>query len=137
VSTSENKTIVRHFWEDGYNNRNLDLMDQLLTADYIHHSNKTPMDRAAFREAAEGFQRSFPDSRVKIEHLIEEQPLVVVRWWFTGTHTTETEMWGAPTHTVLSFPSTWICQLADGKIREDWETWDTLPVADRLRLPVL
>jgi hypothetical protein len=34
MSSSENKTTIRQFWEEGYNNRNLNLMDQLLTSDY-------------------------------------------------------------------------------------------------------
>lgn len=93
MSTSQNKAVVRRFWEYGYNNCNLYLVDELFAPDYIHHSNDTPLDRAAFRSAAEGFQMSFPDSRVMIERLIGEQDLVVVRSRFTGTHTVETEMW--------------------------------------------
>jgi steroid delta-isomerase-like uncharacterized protein len=135
MAVLENKTLVRHFWEDGYNGRDLSVVITLFAANYIHHSNDVPLDRSAFLVAAESFQRSFPDSKVQIEQLIGEDDMVVVRWRFTGTHTAESDMFGMPTGQLLSFPSTWVYRIADGKICEDWETWDTLTLADRLQPP--
>ena len=75
----------RRWWEDGYNGRDLPLIDVLFAATYIHHSNDNVLDRATFREAAAAFQHSFPDSSVRIKQLIGEGDLVVARWRFSGT----------------------------------------------------
>jgi predicted ester cyclase len=133
MGVTDNKTLVQRWWEDGYNGRDLSLIDVLFAATYIHHSNDNALDRAAFREAAAAFQHSFPDSSVRIEQLIGEGDLVVVRWRFSGTHTIDGTRWGSATGRFLNFPSTWVCLVQDGTIREDWETWDMRGVVERLQ----
>ena len=86
----------RRWWEDGYNGRDLPLIDVLFAATYIHHSNDNVLDRATFREAAAAFQHSFPDSSVRIKQLIGEGDLVVARWRFSGTHTVDGTGGGPP-----------------------------------------
>ncbi len=133
MTVAGNKAIIRRWWEDGYNKRLLSLIDSLFAESYIHHSNDNPVDREAFRTAAANFQSAFPDSLVHIERLIGEDNVVVVRWRFEGTHTVDSQRWGPASGVRLSFPSTWICQVADGLIREDWETWDAGGVIERTR----
>jgi steroid delta-isomerase-like uncharacterized protein len=131
--TAGNKAIVRRWWEDGYNRGELSLIDSLFAESYIHHSNDNPLDREAFRTAAANFHSAFPDSLVHIERLIGEDKFVVVRWRFEGTHTVDSTRWGPASGVKLSFPSTWICQVDGGLIREDWETWDASGVIERTR----
>jgi len=128
-----NKAVVQRWWEEGYNGRDIPLIDELFAPDYIHHSNDNRLDRQAFRLAATSFQQAFPDSRVIIERLLGEDTFVVMRWRFEGTHTVDTERWGPATGRVLTFPSTWICEVTDGAVQQDWETWDASGVVQRTR----
>ncbi len=134
MTVAENKAIVRRWWEDGFNGRDLSLVDRLFATSYIHHSNDNPLDRDEFRGAAANFQTAFPDSWVRIEHLFGEENLVVVRWRFEGTHAAESKRWGPASGVKLSFPSTWICRLDARLIQEDWETWDAVGVIQRTRV---
>jgi predicted ester cyclase len=135
MGVTDNKDLVQRWWEDGYNGRDLSLIDVLFAPTYIHHSNDSVLDRAAFRDAAAAFQQSFPDSLVRVERLVGEGDLVVVRWRFSGTHTEDGARWGTATGRRLDFPSTWVCLVQGDTIREDWETWDMQGVVERLRSP--
>jgi predicted ester cyclase len=130
--TDDNKAVVLRWWEEGYNGRKPSLIDVLFAASYVHHSNDNVLDRSAFREAAVAFQRSFPDSAVRIEQVVAERDLVVVRWRFYGTHTADGSRWGPATGRRLEFPSTWVSLVRANTIREDWETWDARGVVERL-----
>lgn len=133
MGVTDNKKVIRRWWEDGYNGRDMSLIDVLFDVGYVHHSNDNVLDRAAFGEAAAAFRHSFPDSSVRIEQLIGEGDLVVVRWRFSGTHSVDGVRWGIATGRRLEFPSTWVCLVQDNAIREDWETWDARGVVERLR----
>jgi len=133
MGVTDNKALVQRWWEDGYNGRELSLIDVIFASTYVHHSNDNVLDRAAFGKAAAAFQQSFPDSSVRIERLVGEGDLVVVRWRFSGTHTVDGARWGPATGLGLEFPSTWVCLVQGDTIIEDWETWDALGVVERLR----
>jgi predicted ester cyclase len=62
----------------------------------------------------------FPDARVAIEDLIAEGDKVATRLTLSGTHTTDSPTYGAPTGRRLSLQMMEIDRIANGKIVESW-----------------
>ena len=88
----DNKALVRRLLEEGFNEGNLAVADQVLADDFLDH-NPLP----GLPPTAEGFKQSFaamPDMQYTIEDLLADDDRVVVRWTATGTHTGE--MFGMP-----------------------------------------
>lgn len=72
MSTELNRSIIRRWLEEGWNGRNLDLIDQLYSPGVIQHDPNSPL---AVRSSGEmqmyigGFQSVFPDLRFTTEDL--------------------------------------------------------------------
>ena len=78
---------------------------------------------AATIEMIKGYKAAFPDLSFKVEHCFGEGDLVVSRVVVSGTNTGE--MFGTPaTGKKFSMPITTIQRFANGKITEEWESWD-------------
>ena len=88
-SVSElNKLKVRLFFEAVLNEERLELIDELVAADYIGH---VPCAAAAVtgpegvRRLVSSYRRGHPSLYIKIEDQIAEDDLVVTRWQATTT----------------------------------------------------
>jgi len=79
----KNKTIVRGFIK-AYNERKLNLIDDLVSPDYTDHNNNVKREGLKHLIAM-GFN-SFPDWYETIDDIIAEGDKVWVRLTYTGTH---------------------------------------------------
>lgn len=122
MSSQENKAIVRRFMES-YNNRELDIFEELVAEDYYDHVfEQRGRDnlKQLFTTAFEGF----PDWYEAIEDIIAEDDKVWVRVKATGTHTGEWNLFGVvlpPTGKQITLNMVFIWRLEDGKLVEGWE----------------
>jgi predicted ester cyclase len=122
MSSQENKAIVQRFMES-YNNRELDIFEELVAEDYYDHVfEQRGRDnlKQLFTTAFEGF----PDWYEAIEDIIAEDDKVWVRVKATGTHTGEWNLFGAvlpPTGEQITLNMVFIWRLEDGKLVEGWE----------------
>jgi predicted ester cyclase len=108
MSTEQNKAVVRRFITDVLVGGHVDLIDELLGADYVNRG-MGDMDRASFK-AWLNIASAGPGSRMEIRDMVAEGDSVVAR--FTYAIATDT---GEPiTARGLTF-----YRLADGKIIED------------------
>lgn len=86
--TELNKHKVRLFVDEVWNEGHLDLIDELVAADYI---GRIPcvqtgiVGRPGVRELVSRHRRSYPDLHIKIEDQIGEEDRVVTRWHATAT----------------------------------------------------
>ena len=111
--SNSNKQIVRRFFEEAFNNRNIAIVDELIAPDFINHN-------ASFKvRGIEGVKRSiaaqfeaFPDIHTTIEDLISERDKVVVRARDRFTRPTDGKL----------VELTWIeiLRLENGKLAEAW-----------------
>ena len=133
MSAEENKDTVHRFWgvwEEG----NIDLVDELLAADYINHTPASP-DQPTGPEGVKGvvamFRSAMPDLRVVVEDMIAEGDKVAVRYTLEGTH--EGELFGvSPTGQRLSIKSITVERVSNGKIRDHWRVTDSLDMMQQL-----
>ncbi len=85
--SEENKTIVRRYIDEGLNQENLVLFDELLATDFANHSPRLGiMDREATVQDFAQIFKAFPDRHSTIEDIIAEGDKVFVRTTAQGTH---------------------------------------------------
>lgn len=129
MSVYENKALVRRAYEEAWNKRNLDALDELLPRDYdMHRDIAGRSGRDEIKEAIGNYHVAFPDLQVTTEHLIAEGDIVVMRGIWRGTHfgTMKTAYGPMPaTDKKMVWNGTHLFRIADGRIAEasyqtDW-----------------
>jgi steroid delta-isomerase-like uncharacterized protein len=126
-----NKAIIRRLFEECLNQHNTDRYFQLY-GDVVYYAPAIGVLRGeAHRQFLISVFASFPDAHWTVEHQIAESDLVVTRWTFRGSHL-GTFMGMAPTGNAVSMHGISIDRVADAKIVEEWEEWDTLGFTQQL-----
>ena len=124
------KDVVRRFYEEAINGRDLGAIDRLLTEDFTHDGERRGRDGQ--RQAVAAFLDAFPDLQHRIEQILAEGELVAARQTWTGTHRGEF-MGVAPTGRTVSFGSTAVLRIEDEMIAEAWDQIDALGLMRQLR----
>ncbi len=134
MTTDELKALVRREFAEIWNRGNLDAVDVLYAADFIGHdagSSQLIRGRAGLKEFFAEQRRALPDMHASVEDLVAEGDRVVVRWNTSGTQ--RGELLGvAPTGKPVTMTGISILRVADGKIAEEWTSWDALTVLQQL-----
>ncbi len=137
MSTEENKTIVRRYWEAA-NRHETNGMREVLATDYVHHDPSLPVpdaDRETHLQIiAGGFFSAFPDLHVTIHDMVAEEDKVAVRWSFSGTH--KGELPGnpplPPTGKQIEVNAMAVHRVAGDKLAETWVNFDAMGMMQQL-----
>jgi predicted ester cyclase len=127
----------RRLLEEGFNEGNLELADQLISPEAINHDPAEPARLRAlrgpevFKQTVTMYRSAFPDVRITVDDVIAAVDKVVLRWHSEGTHRGELEGM-APTGARGSVTGISIDLWKDGKIVESWSEWDNLGLARQL-----
>ena len=116
-----NKALVRRFFDEAWNQGRVEILDEIVAADYTSH-NKLDVEvhgPDGLRAAITDQRASFPDLVTTIEDMIAEGDRVAVRAVDRGTF--EHEFLGMEP-TGRRFEITWIdiFRIEDGKLAEAW-----------------
>jgi len=84
-TTQQNKEVVRKIFEEAFNKRNLELLKELISDDYVGFAGKK--GAAGFQEPVLPLMKAFPDIQWNITELIAEGDKVVLSWKWQGTQT--------------------------------------------------
>jgi steroid delta-isomerase-like uncharacterized protein len=121
-----NKRVVRAFTE-AINRRDLDALDDLVSTDFVRHSNAAPGVQSL--DDLKRFLRNefgaFPDACESVEDVVAEGDRVAVRHSFRGTQRGPMGRYPASAKEMRADYLA-IYRLADGKIAEAWVEWDNL-----------
>ena len=132
--SEENKTLSRHVLEEVFNAGNLDVIDEIISEDYVHHDPAMPEEghgREHLKEFARMYRSAFPDIHIEVEDQIAEGDRVATRWRGTGTH--EGELMGiSPTGNRVTVVGNTIERIAEGQIAETWDNYDALGMMQQL-----
>ena len=124
MSTEENKAIVHRAFEELFNQRNVDVIDERWAKEFIHNPGQEGRDPWKER-VVPILTGSPPNLHLAIEDVIAEGDKVVVRFTWSFTHTVP--IFGvAPTGKYISWTGISINRLGDGKIVEEWANFDDL-----------
>jgi serine phosphatase RsbU (regulator of sigma subunit)/predicted ester cyclase len=128
VSDQENnKALVRRFMEEGVNQGNVDVADELLAPEFVDHD-MVPgkvADIEDFKGWVAELQASFSDYHFSIEEQVAEGDKVVTRTIFSGTHDRNEYRGVVPSGTRLTMETVNIHRVVEGKIVEARHTANT------------
>jgi steroid delta-isomerase-like uncharacterized protein len=138
VAASENKALVRTFYEEAWGQGKLDVIDDLFAQNYVRHdlrpAQALPGPEGMKRLTAD-FRAAFSDLQFDVEIVIAEDELVAARWTASGTHTGR---WGAvePTGRTARFSGVNIFRFENGKVSELWNHRDDLGLMEQVGAPI-
>lgn len=132
--SAENKALVRRLYDEVWNKRRIELVDELLSRSHAIRNNHLPdsgIGPDAYKREVARFIRAFPDLRFSIEETIAEKDKVVATWLISGTH--KGEFRGIPaTNKAISIEGITIHNVSAGKILDSYVTWDELGLRQQL-----
>lgn len=135
TATEPNAAKTRRLYEQVWNERRLELIDDWVTRDFVGHWSMYPepvRGPAGFRAAAEEMLRAIPDVRFSVEDTIAAEDRVVTRVRVTGTHTGPMQGF-ARTGRRVDFQYIAIERYGpDGKCVEEWVRSDDLRVSRQI-----
>ena len=138
MSAQENGALVRRFIDEIFNQGRLEVADEILAPDYVHHDPTT----SKFGSGIEGFKqmvslyRQAFDLQIVLEDQIVSGDKVVDRWTGHGTHQ-GAFMGMAPTGKRISSTGISIHRIASGKVAETWNNYDALGIFQQLGIVTL
>lgn len=124
--SNNNATVVRQWFEQFWNQRKSDTIEQLVSPDcrlHGHADNDGVIGMTEFREIAQALQTGFPDMHLDVEDTISESDRTVARWVARGTHLGDF-MGIPPTRKKILVRGVSVVRFADGKMVESWDSWD-------------
>jgi steroid delta-isomerase-like uncharacterized protein len=136
MSARDNKALLRRFYDEFYNGKDLESMDKFFASDYVHHPADLPsrrMDYEEFKTREIQFLNAFPDLKRDIEDQVAEGDRVATRSILMGKQTRALPNLPAKGKTI-EVRSIVIYRIADGKIAEGWECYDSLSMMMQLEV---
>ena len=132
MSAQENEALVRRFLEKAYNEGNLDVGDELLTANCVFRTPGAIEGIDAWKQFATAFLTAFPDDlHVSIEEIVAEGDKVAALWTARGTHKGPLRGVG-PTGQLVTWIGMAIYYLSGGKIEQVWGLNDALGIMQQI-----
>ena len=127
------RTVARRWFEEVWNERRDDSVDELMAADsYGHVEGGEVRGPDGFRQMRAMFLSALPDVRIEVEDVIAEGNRAAVRWRAVGTHGGEGFGFKATQRPVDVRGTTWMV-VRDGQIVEGWDTWNLSGLLESLR----
>lgn len=127
-----NVQIVARFFQEGYENKNYELVRSYLSEDYMDHSPAGARGSAQAVEILKIVASQLSDLSVTMLDIFAGGDRVAARVRFEGVHTGV--MMGIPaTGRRISFEALEHFRLADGKIAESWGYWPDREIEEKLR----
>jgi steroid delta-isomerase-like uncharacterized protein len=140
MSAEQSKAVVFRFYNELWNERNLNVADEIFAADCITHQLQSGAETVAVARNPEAVKHhveewlaGFPDLRFTVEQILAEDGRVVTQSVMRGTHT---GVWLgiAPTNKEVSIRMFVLHFITNGKITEDWVLVESLGFFQQLGL---
>lgn len=133
MTNSQNQNLVRRFFDEMCNQRKLAIADELFSAGHVYNDPQAPTGPGpeGVKQVIAGYQAAFPDAHWHVIETITADNVIITRWKGTGTH--KNELMGIPpTGRSVNVQGTWIHRIANNKIVESYNVWDTLGMLQQL-----
>jgi steroid delta-isomerase-like uncharacterized protein len=129
MSLVEIKQTARLFFDDVYNQENLDSIDTLVTPSFVYHARGEDVEGIEkFKNWISSDRAAFPDMRFAVVDSIAEGGKVATTFVVEGTH--EKEFRGIPaTHKKFETVGMSVFHFDGNKIKEAWVVVDGLSAA--------
>jgi steroid delta-isomerase-like uncharacterized protein len=137
MTIEQNKAVIRRLFGEVYNAKNVALIDDLTTPDFVDHNPVAGLEagRTGLKQFIGMVATVFPDNHLTVDDLVAEGDRVAVRWTSYNTHTGGDFFGIPPAGRTAVFSGTTIYRLVDGKIAELWYNADTMGLLTQLGAP--
>jgi steroid delta-isomerase-like uncharacterized protein len=118
---------------EGLNNKDFDIIDELVAPDSVEHEEipGIPSGREGMRQGFQMLHTAFPDLQIVVHDLLADEDKVVARLEFTGSH--QGEFMGIPaTSKEVAFNVIDIFRFAENKVVEHWGVTDMMALLNQL-----
>jgi predicted ester cyclase len=129
-----NKELVRRLIERGFNDGDLDSVDEVVSSDVVTHNPlilDAPTGADSIRGGIEMLHGSFSDLSVEIRDILAEGDRVATFLQMSGTNTGDYRR-GSATERRASFRAFMLWRVADGRIVESWGVADRFDALQQL-----
>ena len=133
MSTEQNKALIRRLFEEGLNQNQPSVFDELIAPSFVIYDAPPGMEHGpeGFRQVVALFRTAFPDLHVTFEAEFAESDVVIHRGYVAGTH--QGEFQGIPpTGKQVKMKTLDIWRVANGKAVENWVQMDILGLMQQL-----
>jgi steroid delta-isomerase-like uncharacterized protein len=127
-------------FEEIFNQGKFQVADEIYASDFVNHGLHRNFDLQEDQGAVRAEKKAFPDLKMTVDLMVAEGDLVTVVWTFRGTNTAAG--YGLPpTGARIELRGITVWRIVDGKIREEWTSFDELQAArqfvTQLKWPLL
>jgi steroid delta-isomerase-like uncharacterized protein len=128
---AKNKAIAARVFEEIFNQGKFQVADEIYASDFVNHGLHKNFDLQADQAAVHAEKKAFPDLKMTVDRMVAEHDLVTVVWTFRGTNTAAG--YGLPpTGAGIELRGITVWRIVDGKIREEWTSFDDMQAAGQL-----
>ena len=132
MSTEQNTALARRVTEEGLNQHNPALVDELCAPNFMfHNGSRTIQGLQTYKHFLAQFFTAFPDAHFTTEDLIAEGDTIAVRQTLRGTHKGSL-MGMPPTGRQVTISDMAMLRVANGKFIEAWNNADDLGLLRQL-----
>ena len=127
-------TFVHRWFEQVWNQGNLDAIDQMMAPDAAMHGlgeGAGVNGAEAFKAFATRMRSAFPDMRITVVETIEEGDMIAGRWTATMTHQGD-DLGIAATGKRVGVTGMSMARLQGGVMIEGWNNWDTMALMEQI-----
>lgn len=129
----QNERIAHLYFEEVWNKGKVDLLDSILTPDYINHTPSVPTTPGpdGLKPIVTAIRKAFPDLSFTIQDVIATDDYVTIRTIMRGTQ--KDSLFGIPpTNKTIEVNQINIEKIQNGRIAEHWRVTDELTMMRQL-----
>lgn len=140
MPTAIHKALVYRLIEEGWNEGDLEVVEQMTAPGAIAHDGVLPhhyrgapheVGPAAGKHFVTAYRSAFPDLRFSVEEMVAADDIVVTRWQASGTH--RGELLGInPTGRAATLRGTSVFRFDHARIAESWAALDAEGLMEQL-----
>jgi steroid delta-isomerase-like uncharacterized protein len=129
---ARNKLIAVRVFEEIFNQGRFAVADEIYAKDFVNHGLHRNIGLEEDQAAVHAEKKAFPDLKMTVNLMSAESDLVTVVWTFRGTHTGAGYSGWPATGARIELRGTTVWRIVDGKIREEWTSFDQLSVVRQI-----
>ena len=123
---TRNKAVAMRVFNEILTQGRFEVADEIYSPDFQNHGAHRTIDLKTDQDYARAEKKALPDLRIEIQRLIAEGDFVAALGTIRGTHTSGGYSDLPPTGTPIEIRGITIWRIVDGKIRDEWTSFDEL-----------
>ena len=123
---ARNKAVAMRVFNEILTQGRFEVADEIYSPDFQNHGAHRTIDLKTDQDYARAEKKALPDLRIEVQRLIAEGDFVAALGTIRGTHTSGGYGGLPPTGTPIEIRGITIWRIVDGKIRDEWTSFDEL-----------